>query len=139
MFVRTLKEIRDAGMEKVLADGQVRSARFLTADDGLGFTLSDVRLKGVGEQECWYKNHWEANYILDGEGEVSDLTTGEAWKMEPGMMYCVGPKDRHSMHAHTDLHLISVFNPALAGDEMHDEDGALAPSGPIPPGPAAPS
>ena len=50
-------------------------------------------------------------------------------------MYCGGPDDRHSMHAITDLHLISVFCPALQGDEMYDKDGALTPSGPVPPGP----
>jgi L-ectoine synthase len=55
--------------------------------------------------------------------------------MEPGMMYCVGPADRHSMFAKTDLHLLSIFCPALQGDEMHDDEGTLAPSGPIPPGP----
>ncbi len=41
------------------------------------------------------------------------------------------------MHAETGLHLLSIFCPALQGDEMHDEDGALAPSGPVPPGPKA--
>ena len=52
-------------------------------------------------------------------------------------MYCVGPDDRYSMHAITAMHLISVFCLALQGDEMHDEDGALTPSGTVPPGPKA--
>ena len=34
----------------------------------------------------------------------------------------------------TDLHLLSIFSPALKGDEQHDEEGALPPSGPTPPG-----
>jgi hypothetical protein len=39
------------------------------------------------------------------------------------------------MTAITDLHLISVFNPPLRGDEQHDAEGTLPPSGPLPPGP----
>jgi L-ectoine synthase len=135
MFVKTLRELRDAGREMVVAGGSARTVRMLLQEDCLGFTLADVSLAAGNRNTLWYKNHWEANYILDGDGEVSDLTTGESWTMEPGMLYCVGPKDRHSMHAKTDLHLLSIFCPALKGDEVHDGDGALASSGPIPPGP----
>ncbi len=136
MFVKTLTDLRAAGKEMVVAGGSARTVRVLLQEDGLGFTLSDVNLKAGNRNTLWYKNHWEANYILAGRGEVSDLTTGERWPMAPGMMYCVGPDDRHSMFAETDLHLISIFCPALKGDEIHDADGALAPSGPLPPGPA---
>jgi L-ectoine synthase len=136
MYVKTLKELKAAGHEKVVANGSARTVRFLTQDDGLGFTMSDVNLAAGTQNVLWYRNHWEANYIIRGKGEVKDLTTGQVWPLEPGTMYIVGPKDRHSMKAITDLYLISIFNPALKGDEMHDSDGTLAPSGPIPPGPA---
>ena len=135
MFVKTLDELRQAGREKTVAGGSARTVRVLLQEDGLGFTLADVKLAAGNRNTLWYKNHWEANYILKGEGEVTALTTDETWKMEPGMMYCVGPDDRHSMFAKTDLHLISIFCPALQGDEIHDADGTLAASGPIPPGP----
>ncbi|MFO0995035.1 MAG: ectoine synthase [Alphaproteobacteria bacterium] len=136
MYVKTLKDLKAAGREKVVANGSARTVRFLTQEDGLGFTMSDVNLTAGTENMLWYKNHWEANYILSGKGQVKDLTTGEVWSLEPGVMYIVGPKDRHSMKAITDLHLISIFNPALKGDEMHDAEGTLPPSGPVPPGPA---
>ena len=137
MFVKTLKDLKAAGREKVVAGGSARTVRFLTKDDGLGFTMSDVRLDAGQQNVLWYKHHWEANYILEGRGEVRDLTTDETWVLEPGVMYIVGPDDRHSMKAVTDLHLVSIFNPALTGDEVHDEHGTLPPSGPIPPGPRA--
>ena len=66
---------------------------------------------------------------------MEDLTTGERWELAPGTLYNVGPKDRHRVTALTDLHILSVFCPALRGDEQHDADGALEPSGPVPPGP----
>lgn len=135
MFVKRADEMRAAGKEMVAANGQARTIRMLTQADDLGFGLSDVHLKAGADANLWYKHHWEANHILSGTGEVTDLTSGKSWKLEPGMAYNVGPKDRHRLRAHTDLHLISVFCPPLRGDEQHDADGALGPSGPVPPGP----
>ncbi len=136
MFVKSVGALRAAEREKVVAGGSARTVRMLLAEDGIGVSICDVNLAAGNRNELWYKNHWEANYMLEGTGEVSDLTTGESWPLEPGTMYCVGPEDRHSMHAIGDLHLISVFCPALRGDEMHDAEGTLAPSGPVPPGPS---
>jgi L-ectoine synthase len=135
MYTKSVNDLRAKGHEKVVANGSARTVRFITADDGIGFSMSDVYLKAGTENTLWYKNHWEANHILSGTGEVRDLTTGEVFKVGPGVCYVVGPKDRHSMKAITDLHLISIFNPPLRGDEQHDKDGTLPPTGPVPPGP----
>ncbi len=135
MIIKTYKDLKAAGREKVVANGSARTMRFLTQDDGLGFTMSDVHLAAGQQNVLWYKHHWEANYVIEGKGEVTDLGTGKVSKLEPGVMYIVGPKDRHSMKAITDLHLISIFNPPLKGDEQHDAEGTLPPSGPLPPGP----
>ncbi len=137
MFVKTLAVLKENGEEVVHSDGKLRAVRFLTKSDGMGFSVSDVRCAAGLDEVLWYKHHWEANYILHGRGEVSDLSTGERWVMEPAMIYMVGPKDRHSMEAHTDLHLISIFNPPLQGDEQHDEEGTIPASGPLPPGMSA--
>ena len=135
MFVKSVETLRAAGREKVVAGGSARTVRMLLAEDGIGVTLADVNLAAGNRNVLWYKNHWEANYVLAGEGDVTDLATEAQWPLVPGVMYCVGPDDRHSMHAATDLHLLSVFCPALEGDEMHDADGTLPPTGPVPPGP----
>ena len=135
MFVRTLDELRADGHEKVVAGGSARTVRMLTAADGMGFSMSDAILDAGEENLLWYKNHWEANYVLEGEAEVVDLGTGRAHPLAPGTLYVVGPDDRHSVRTRTDLRVISVFNPPLVGDEQHDEDGALSASGPLPPGP----
>jgi len=135
MFVKRADEMRRAGKEMIVGNGQARTVRMLTKADGLGFGFSDVHLAAGAEAILWYKHHWEANHIISGTGEVTDLTTGQTWKLEPSMAYNVGPKDRHRLRAHTDIHLVSVFCPPLVGNEQHDKDGALAPSGPVPPGP----
>ena len=137
MFVKRLDELRAAGRELTVAGGRARSVRALLREDGVGITLCDVNFDAGEETVLWYRNHWEANLILDGRGEVSDLTTGERWDLAPGTIYMVGPADRHRLIAETDLHLLSVFNPPLQGDEQHNAEGTLAASGPVPPGPPA--
>jgi L-ectoine synthase len=135
MFMKRSDEMRTAGKEMVVANGQARAIRMLTRADDVGFGFSDVHLSAGADARLWYKHHWEANHILSGTGEVSDLSTGQSWKLEPGMAYNVGPKDRHRVRARTDIHLVSIFCPPLSDDEQHDVDGVLAPSGPLPPGP----
>jgi L-ectoine synthase len=135
MFVKRADEMRAQGKEMTVANGQSRSLRMLTRADGVGFGFSDVHFAPGAETTLWYKHHWEANHIIAGRGTVRDLTTGQSWPLEPGVGYNVGPKDRHRLRADTALHLVSVFCPPLEGHEQHDADGALAPSGPVPPGP----
>lgn len=135
MFVKRVNEMGRSGKEMMVADGRVRTLRMLTKADGLGFGFSDVHLAAGTEAVLWYKHHWQANHILSGMGEVTDLGTGQTWKLAPSMAYNVGPVDRHRVRAHTDMHLVSIFCPPLVGDEQHDGDGALAPSGSVPPGP----
>ena len=135
LFVKTLSGLEDAGRKITVAGGTTSSTRILLHEDQVGFSLCDVNLAAGRTNKLWYKHHWEANYILDGTGEVTDLDNGEACSLAAGTMYIVGPDDRHSLRAHTDLHLLSIFNPPLTGNEQHDDDGTLPASGPLPPGP----
>ena len=115
--------------------GAVKSVRMLTVDDGLGFSFNSVSIKQGIQQDLWYKNHWEANLVMSGELEVTEKATGEKHTLTKGGVYCVGPDDQHHLDAKSDVHLLAIFNPPLKGDEVHDEDGAYPPTGPVPPGP----
>jgi L-ectoine synthase len=137
MFMRRADEMRAAGKELVVANGKARTIRMLTQADNVGFSLSDVHLDAGAEAVLWYKHHWEANHVLAGTAEVTNLTTQQSWQLTAGMAYYVGPKDRHRLRAATDVHVLSIFRPPLRGDEQHDADGSLPPNGPVPPGPAA--
>src|SRR5271154_2434394 len=132
MFIRTLDELKAAGRIKVLVNGTTRSARFLTAADGMGFSYNENRVDKGSEAILWYKHHWEANYIISGRGDLTDLTSGETWALGPGTLYMVGPNDRHRFRVTEDEHHVSVFYPPLRGDEGHDKDGAYEASGPGP-------
>lgn len=132
MLVRTIADLEQLGRIRFPADQSFRSARFFTADDSLGFSYNENAVKAGTDLVVWLKHHWEANYIISGAGEVTDLTTGERWLLEAGVLYVVGPNDRHRLHLTEDECHLSIFHPPLKGDERFDEDGAYEASGPVP-------
>ncbi len=134
MFVYRPADLQAMGRAKTSKGGS-QLLRYLLDADGLGLTWSDVHFQDGSEANLWYKNHWEGNYVFGGEGELHHHGTGEELKLTPGMMYAVGPDDRHTLKAVRDFHIVSLFNPPLSGTEVHDEDGAYPPTGPLPPGP----
>ena len=135
IVVKRIKDLCAQGCQMVVAGGTARSIRALLQEDQLGFSLCDVRMDAGNHNRLWYKHHVEANVILQGQGILSDLDSGESWPLEAGTMYFVGPEDRHSVAASSDLHLLSIFTPALPGDEQHHEEGTLLSTGPVPAGP----
>ncbi|CAB4329296.1 MAG: cupin domain-containing protein [Actinobacteria bacterium] len=100
------------------------SLRLLTRVDGVGFSFHDTHLLANSTLNLWYKNHIEANYIIEGEGELENLETGEVFPVRPGFMYTLDKNDRHQMRTTTAMRIICVFTPALVGSEKHDQDGS---------------
>ena len=135
MFVRTLDDLKGTDKEVRLTDGggELHSVRILTREDGCDFSVSDVKFKGRRTMNLHYKNHVEANLVVGGQVGLENLSNGEKWTLTPGMLYVVGPKDRHRVVAEAGAHLISIFSPAITGTERHDADGAFGPTGDIPP------
>ena len=123
MIVRDLDELKARGAygEK---PGVWTSARYLLRDDGVGLTVTQTTVAAGQVQEMEYKNHVEANLIIEGEATLTDLTNGDVYELKPGSMYCLDQHERHRMEAKTDLRIVCVFTPALTGSETHDEDGS---------------
>ena len=135
MFVRTLDQLAGTDKEVKWQDGDLwlKAVRLVTRDDGAGFSLADVTLSAGWEIDCHYKNHVEASLIVSGSATVTEYATGKSWEVGAGDLYVVGPKDKHHVSTKTELHAVTVFNPALKGDETPDEDGAYPPTGEVPP------
>jgi L-ectoine synthase len=134
MLIRSFKEVEEAGRVISISHGKSTAVRVLLKSDGLGFSLSEARCGAGNTSRLWYKNHWEANYVRAGKGSLLNISTGETWDLYPGVLYCVGPNDKHSVINSDDpLRIVSIFNPAIEGEESHDEDGAYPPTGDIPP------
>jgi L-ectoine synthase len=125
MIVRTLNDLIDTSRD---VRGDVwASRRFLLAEDGLGFTLTETTVVAGANQVLWYQYHVEANYVIEGEGEVENMVTGEVFALTPGTIYVLDQHERHRLKAFSKMRLVCVFTPALTGREIHDADGAYAP------------
>lgn len=124
MIVKTKNELIGGQGDTTLTGGKARTLRFLLREDGVGFTLSDITIEPGSDKVMWYKNHIEANYVIEGEGTVEDLASGEVHHLRPGTIYVLDKHDRHRFRSATRMRMICVFTPALVGGETHDEDGA---------------
>ena len=127
MIVRNLQDLIDTPRD--VRGPTWASRRFLLAEDGVGFTVTETTVAAGSEQLLWYKHHVEANYVIDGEGEVENLATGEVFPLAAGSIYVLDRHERHRLAAHTQLRLVCVFTPALTGRETHDKDGSYSPPG----------
>ncbi|MDR6225172.1 ectoine synthase [Desmospora profundinema] len=122
MIVRYLDEI-------VGTDGEVSgetwiSRRLLLKKDGCGFSLHDTIIKAGTVTNMWYKNHIEAVYCIEGEGEVETVDDGKVYPLKAGSLYTLDGHEKHQLRAKTQMRMICVFNPPVSGNETHDKDGA---------------
>src|SRR5256885_12311396 len=121
MIVRSLSDI--TGTERDVKAPTFASRRFVLAKEKVGFSLHDTLLYAGTATRMWYANHIEAVYCIGGEGELVNEETGEKHEIAPGTMYLLDGHEHHTLHAHTDLRMVCVFNPPLTGEEVHDENG----------------
>lgn len=121
MIVRSLDEI--VGTDRDVRAPTFHSRRFLLRKDGMGFSLHDTVLHAGTETYIWYANHLEAVYCIEGEAEIELVETGETFSIGPGTMYALDGHEKHFLRARTDFRALCVFNPALTGKEVHDEQG----------------
>ena len=123
MIVRSLQQID--GTERSVSAETWTSRRLLLAGDGMGFSLHDTIIEAGTSTTMWYRNHFEAVYCIEGEGEIEELDNGGVvHQISPGVMYALNLNDRHELRARTLLRLVCVFNPPCTGREIHDESGA---------------
>lgn len=121
MIARSIKEIEGTAQDVVTQNWASR--RLLLKKDGMGFSFHETTVFPGTETYIWYKNHLEAVFCVEGEGEVEVLPEGRIYKIKPGVMYALDRHDKHYLRARTRLRLVCVFNPPLTGHEVHDEDG----------------
>ncbi len=86
MFVRRQGDIAGTQNEMIRGDGNksLRSLRMLTRADGCGFSLSDAYFSAGFSLDLWYKNHVEANFIINGVVRLDDVTSGRSWELKGG-------------------------------------------------------
>lgn len=104
--------------------GNGTSHRFLTEADKMGFTVAHTVVHAGTESKLQYRRHLEACYCVSGRGKVYSADRKTVYDIAPGVIYALNEHDAHVLEASVgeDLHLISVFNPPLNGDETHKLD-----------------
>lgn len=120
MIVKHLEQI--VGTSDDIDTETWNSRRLLLSKDQMGFSLNDTIIKAGTETFIWYKNHLEAVYCIEGEGEI-EVVDGETYAIKPGMMYALSGHEKHYLRAKTAMRMVCVFNPPLTGREVHDQDG----------------
>ncbi|MFE4976520.1 ectoine synthase [Kitasatospora sp. NPDC056651] len=120
MFTRSLDDVAPVEW------GNGLSYRLLTKRDGMGFAVADTLVRKGTSSALQYREHLEACYCIGGSGEVVEKD-GTRHKIVPGTIYVLNEHDPHHLIASEDedLHLVSIFNPPINGDEKHtlSEDG----------------
>ena len=130
MLIRTMDQQEAQGRVISISHGKASAVRLLTKSDGVGFSVSEARAHAGESSDLWYKNHWEANYVRSGRGTLEDRGTGEQWPLVPGVLYCVGPTDRHRVtrNAGEGMRIILICGPSKTGDvELVILEGAHGP------------
>jgi len=123
MKVIRLANLKDTAREVKDPRGGFTSERALLESDGMGFAMTRTTIYPIGIQKWHYKKHLEACYCVSGHGTLHD-ENGQEWSISPGTLYALDKHDKHTFTAHTEVVLICVFNPALIGPELHNEDGS---------------
>lgn len=98
------------------------SRRLLLRKDKLGFSMHDTLIKAGTETLIWYRNHIEAVYCVEGEGEI-EVIAGETYPIRPGTLYALDGHEKHMLRAKSQMRMVCVFNPPLTGREVHDAEG----------------
>jgi len=124
MIIRTLKDIKNSEREVNAPNGNWISRRLLLESDKMGFSFHETVIFKGTQTRIQYKNHLEAVYCVEGEGEIETIPDGMIYPVNPGTLYALDANDQHYLRASTNLRLLCVFNPPLWGDEVHDADGS---------------
>ncbi len=126
MIFRLIKDIKGTDREVFAENKNWVSRRLLLKKDGMGFSFHETVIFAGTQTHIWYKNHVEAVYCVEGEGEVETIADGAIYPIIPGTMYALNNNDEHYLRAKKDMHLLCVFNPPVTGGEVHQADGSYA-------------
>jgi L-ectoine synthase len=122
MIVRNMKDI--VGTDNEVSTDTWTSRRVLLKQDGMGFSFHETIIYPGTETHIWYKNHVEAVFCIEGDGEIETVADGKKYALGPGVVYALNDNDEHYLRGGKEpLRVICVFNPPLTGKEVHDADG----------------
>lgn len=123
MKVLDIKDLSGTSREVHCPNGGFISKRALIEGDNMGFSLHQTFIPKGPPQHWHYKYHLEACFCISGYGLLTDLSNYKQYEIKPNMVYVLDKHDDHLFQAIEDVVLLSIFNPPVVGDEVHDEHG----------------
>lgn len=118
MIVRNIEDVSKTSNDVFWGNGS--STRLLTRSDNVGFTVAHTKVNANTKSLLEYKNHVEACYCIAGEGKVVVPSLGKEYDIKPGTIYTLDNNEEHYLiTSEAQLELVTVFTPALKGDEVH--------------------
>lgn len=118
-----VKKLGELPADRVVSADNWVSRRLLLRDEGMGFSLHDTLIHPGTSTSMHYANHLEAVYCIRGSGRLESSSTGDVFPIAAGTVYALDQHDEHILHADTEMQMVCVFNPPLAGPETHDANG----------------
>jgi L-ectoine synthase len=118
MIIRSVREILGTARD-VHGDGW-KSRRLVLADEDIGYSVHETTLAAGISLRFEYEHHRETVYCVRGKGQVEDLTSGRIVDLAPGGLYSPGIGEPHRIATATEMRLLCVFTPPLAGTEEAD-------------------
>ncbi|MER8746099.1 ectoine synthase [Mesorhizobium sp. M1004] len=90
----------------------------------MGFSFHITTIHPGARLKMHFRNHPGAIYCISGTGSIEDPQADEVHVVRPNIIYAFDKHDAYLLGAETELVLVCVFVPPLAGSEVHDESGA---------------
>jgi L-ectoine synthase len=118
MIIRHVEEVLGTDRD-VLGDGW-KSRRLVLAAEGIGYSVHETTLEAGISLPFEYAHHRETVYCVSGEGRIEDLSSGRAASLSPGGLYSAGIGEPHRITTATEMRLLCIFTPPLAGTEEAD-------------------
>ena len=116
--MKVINEQNLKGTERDVKFKEGRSIRMILERDKMGYSFHKTIIP-KGKKGLWhYKNHKESCYCIQGRGILTNLD------IKVGCIYLLDNHDKHTFEALEDVVLISVFNPPVKGNEIHQKDGS---------------
>lgn len=115
MLLRTAKDV-DGTRREAMGDGWT-SRRLLLAEDGLGFSVHETRVRAGTVLNLSYRHHSETVYCIGGKARLEILAEGRNFAVGPGTLYLARIGDAHVLAVEQDALFLCVFKPALLGQE----------------------
>jgi len=122
MIVRNVNDV--IGTSQEVKTPNWLSRRVLLQKDGMGFSFHETIIFPGTETHIHYRNHLEAVWVIEGDGEIETIADGKKYALGPGVVYALDGHDEHWLRGGAKpLRVLCVFNPPLSGFEVHDGDG----------------